>query len=328
MACFKRGNPGGGCDCGGPCFREKWFVNVCGVHATDASVTSTDGTTTITATLIVDQYELDFPSAGTWTTTFSRPGFVTQTLTYTVGCTATPVPRVVSLTLDTGYSCVRDSCCPQPGPPYPPRVWPATTYLNDGFGVITMSGGGPSALWTGCAMRTAAQGFDCNVTHLGGLGGTTVIYGTVVAGASVPVYFTIACNTLTVRFARCQSPPDPPNSNDPSRCFDGFVSFGTGSCNGGFMEGLPAVNVCPAPVLATCAGDYLNTASGEASFFATGTNTATCPSSIAVTASPTLGAHYWVDGSNAGVTEVCSGADRTYAGYQVYGANPTFGWTT
>lgn len=321
------------CCSGGPCYREKWFVNVCATaHATDASVTSTDGTTTITATLVVDQYELDFPNAGSWTTTFSRPGFVTQTMTYTVACSRTPVPRVVSLTLDTGYSCVRDLCCPQPGPPYIPRVWPTTLYLNDGFGIITMSGGGPTAGWTGCATRTAAQAFDCSLTIPAGLGGTDYQYGKVVSGVGVPVYFTIACNNLTVRFALCKTPADAsPHAFLTNTCIDGFASIGAGNCNGGFNPGLPAVESCPTPTNTCGSGGtpgYLDSPAGPALIAMSGTNTSACPSAITVAVSTTIGAHFWLDGSPATTNEPCGNANPGYAAYQVYGATPSFSWTT
>lgn len=322
------------CCSAGPCFYEPWFVNVCGAnHSTAATVTATDGVTTITASLVGDQYYFSFPNAGTWTRTFSQSLFTTVTHTAVVTCNPlSPVPQVAALTPIAGYSCGLNSCCPQPGPPYLPIAFPSTLYLNDGFGVVTMTGGGPSASWTGCAMRTAAQGFDCNVTHLGGLGGTTVLYGTVVAGATVPVYFTIGCNSVTVAFARCKTPPDPPNANNPDQCVDGFSSAGTGNCSGGATLGLPAVESCPAPAN-TCSDPYLHAATVSftpvlAGFSAAGTNTSTCPSSIAVSVTGSLGGHFWLDGSAATVTEPCGNANQGYAAFQVYGGTYSFSWST
>jgi len=126
---------------------------------------------------------LDVPSAGTYTRVVTASLFAGVSTSVVLACGSSSI--TIALAPIGGYSCFRDCCDDQVGPPYPDVTWPTTLYIDDGFGGVTLtsSSGSSPGPWYGSANRTAANAITCNND------GTT----TAVTNASVPIYFMVTC---------------------------------------------------------------------------------------------------------------------------------------
>lgn len=161
-------------------------------------------------------------------------GYATTTTTVTVSVCATGATPVVNLALASGFSCVAN-CCPAADypatPPYDTSIAPpATIFLTDGFGTVTLPEVSPNN-WFGCAVRTASSAVsvaDCT--------GATTVSGPVTLG------FALSCTGNGSYLLDINA--------DGAPCFNAIYLTTPGSCIGAH-----SVFTCtgiPIPVVIDC----------------------------------------------------------------------------
>lgn len=137
----------------------------CGVAYPGATVTLSNGLTAVTDAS--GNYCIPISAAGSYTATvthLSGDHYIDTAASASMTCSANTLN--IFMDVAAGYQCSPNTCCAiLPGPPYPTVTWPTTIYIDDGFGVITLTGTFPG--WDGCATRpaTGVLSTSCPLTY-------------------------------------------------------------------------------------------------------------------------------------------------------------------